>query len=161
MTKTQKTTTTTNTTTSNNTQTTSNNIKARYIPKLIINGQVVATQAKQVTCNVKGTDISLNCTYISESELEKAYFSSFTTFANGRNIEIIYAKIDNRVSATIYINEVLAFSSLSMQAVFSVLHTAYGISKNTLNNLYVKSNTLRKQASKSVNNIVINSDFEF
>jgi len=161
MTKTQKTTTTTTTTTSNNTQTTSNNIKARYIPKLIINGQVVATQAKQVSTRIKDVEVTLNCTYITESELEKAYFSNFTTSANGRNIEIIYAKIDNRVSATVYINEVLAFSSLSMQAVFSVLHTAYGISKNTLNNLYVKSNTLRKQASKSVNNIVINSDFEF
>jgi hypothetical protein len=132
-----------------------------YIPKLIINGQVIDQRAKQVTCNIKGTDVTLNCTYITDIELKDAYTSSFKITSNGKEIEVVYVKIDNRVSATIHINKVLAFSSLSMQAVFTVLNTAYGISKSHLNNLYIKSNSLRKQTSKASNQITVNNTFEF
>jgi len=146
--------TTTNTNTNN-----TNNI--RYIPKLIVNGQVINTRAKQIITTIKGTEITLNCTYITEHELKDAYISSFNINTKDKNIEVTYCKVGSRVSATIYINEVLAFSSLSMQGVFSVLNTAYGISKSHLNNLYIKSNTMRKQATKSVNSIVVNNTFEF
>ena len=144
------------TTTTTNTKETLN-----YVPKLIINGVQVETTAKQVTCRIKDVEVSLNCTYISASEIKDAYTSQFNVKANDKNIEVHYAKIDNRVSATIYINNTIAFSSLSMQAVFTVLFTAYGISKNTLNNLYVKSNTTRKQASKNISSVVVNNTFEF
>ena len=132
-----------------------------YIPKLIVNGTEVSTTAKQVTCSIKGTDVTLNCTYISEVELQNAYTSSFSLSVDDKNIEVHYAKIDNRVSATVYIGNVIAFSSMSMQAVFTALNAAYGISKNTLNNLYIKSNATRKQASKSVSKVVVNNSFEF
>ena len=132
-----------------------------YIPKLIINGTEVSQHAKQVTCRIKDTEVTLNCTYINSLELNVSYISRFTTSANDKNIEVVYAKINNRVSATIYINETLAFSSLSMQAVFTVLSTAYGISKSSLNSLYIRSNGTRKQASKSVSSVVVDSSFEF
>ena len=132
-----------------------------YIPKLVINGTEVSTTAKQVTCNIKGTEVTLNCTYINSLELEVAYTSSFNVTASDKKITVVYAKVSNRVSATIYINETLAFSSLSMQAVFTVLSTAYGLSKSSLNNLYVRSNGTRKQASKSINSVVVDSSFEF
>ena len=132
-----------------------------YIPKLIINGQEVATTAKQIVCNIKNVEVTLNCTYITDLELKDAYTSSFTTSVDGKTITVTYAKVSNRVSATVYINNIIAFSSLSMQAVFTVLSTAYGLSKNTLNNMYVKSNTMRKQATKSVSNLRVNNTFEF
>jgi hypothetical protein len=132
-----------------------------YSPKLIINGAQVETTAKQVTCIINNTEVTLNCTYIHASELKDAYTSSFNVTVNGKEVTVTYAKITNRVSASIYINEVLVFSSLSMQAVFTVLHTAYGLSKSSLNNLYIKSNSTRKQASKSVSNVVVNNTFEF
>lgn len=132
-----------------------------YIPKLVINGTEVSTTSKQVTCSIKDVEVALNCTYIHASELKDAYISSFNVAVDGKEVTVTYAKVSNRVSATIYINETLAFSSLSMQAVFTVLHTAYGLSKSSLNNLYVRSNGTRKQASKSVNSVVVNSSFEF
>lgn len=144
-----------------NNKTTTTTTTTRYISKLIINGQVVNNHAKQVVCSIKGTEVKLNCTYISESEIKDAYTSSFNVSSVGKEIEVVYCKIDNRVSATIYINKILAFSSLSMQGVFTVLNAAYGISKSTLNSLYIKSNSMRKQTSKSINNIVVNSSFEF
>lgn len=152
--------------TANNTTKTANNttktsITSRYIPKLIINGQVIETTAKQVTCNIKGNEVTLNCTYIAEVELKDAYSSAFNVTTGDRNIEVVYCKVNNRVSATIYINKVLAFSSLSIQAVFTVLNTAYGLSKSSLNTLYVRSNGTRKQAGKSVSNVVVNNSFDF
>ena len=135
--------------------------KLNYIPKLIVNGQEISQQAKQVTCNIRGTEVTLNCTYITELELKDAYNSSFSITANDKNIEVVYAKINNRVSATVYINSILVFSSLSMQGVFSALNSAYGISKSSLNNLYVKSNGMRKQTSKSTSNIKVDSSFNF
>lgn len=132
-----------------------------YVPKLIINGQEVATTAKQVTCTIKGTEVTLNCTYISELEMKDAYTSRFNVTVQEKNIEVVYCKVNNRVSATIYIGNVIAFSSLSMQGVFSALNAAYGISKSTLNTLYIKSNGTRKQTSKSVSKVVVESNFEF
>lgn len=135
--------------------------KMGFVAKLVVNGQEVATTAKQVSTRIKDSEVTLNCTYIHENELANAYTSSFTVKAQDKNIEVHYAKVDNRVSASVYINSVLAFSSLSIQAVFTVLNAAYGLSKSTLNNLYVKSNSTRKQASKSVNSVVVESSFEF
>lgn len=148
-------------TTTNTNKTTNTPATLEYIPKLIINGQEISTKAKQVACKIKEHEITLNCTYISEHELKDTYKSSFTTFACGKDIEVHYVKCENKVSATIYINKTVAFSSVSMQAVFSILNAAYGLPKSTLNNLYIKSNGLRKQASKNVNSIVVNSSFEF
>ena len=146
----------------NNTTTTSKNTTTtRYISKLIVNGQVITTTSKQVTCKIKDVEVTLNCCYISEHELSNAYTSSFNITMNGKEIEVVYVKCNNRVSATIYINEVLAFSSLSMQAVFTVISTAYGISKSALNNLYIKSNGMRKQASRNVSKVVVNNSFDF
>lgn len=145
--------------TANNTTNTTSTVK--YIPKLIINGQVVSQHAKQVSCNIKGNEVTLNCAYISEHELKEAYSSSFNVTTGARNIEVVYVKVGNRVSATVYINKVLAFSSLSIQAVFTVLNVAYGLSKSSLNTLYIKSNTTRKQTSKSTSNITVNNTFEF
>ena len=133
----------------------------QYIPKLVINGTEVSQHAKQVTCNIKDTEVTLNCTYIHENELEQAYTSSFAVLANDKEIIVVYAKVSNRVSATIYINEVLAFSSLSMQAVFTVLSTAYGLSKSTLNGLYIRSNGTRKQSSSNTSKVTVSSSFEF
>lgn len=132
-----------------------------YVSKLIINGQEVATTAKTVTCTIKDNEVTLNCTYVHEHELANAYKSSFEVTASDKKITVVYVKAENRVSATVYINSVLAFSSLSMQAVFTVLNAAYGLSKSTLNNLYVKSNSTRKQSSKSINKVTVNSSFEF
>jgi len=132
-----------------------------YVSKLIINGQEVATKAKTVTCTIKETEVQLNCTYVHEHETSSAYKSSFEVTASDKKITVVYVKAENRVSATVYINSVLAFSSLSMQAVFTVLNAAYGLSKSTLNNLYVKSNSTRKQSSKSVSSIVVDSSFEY
>lgn len=135
--------------------------KMNYVPKLIINGQEVATTAKTVTCTIKETEVQLNCTYVHEHEVSSAYKSSFEVTASDKKITVVYVKAENRVSATVYINSVLAFSSLSMQAVFTMLNTAYGLSKSSLNNLYVKSNATRKQSSKAINKVTVNSSFEF
>ena len=135
--------------------------KMNYVPKLIINGQTVEMTAKTVTCTIKETEVQLNCTYVNESELVNAYKSSFEVNVQDKNIIVTYVKAENRVSATIYINGNIAFSSLSIQAVFTVLNTAYGLSKSSLNNLYVKSNSTRKQSSKSINKVTVNSSFEF
>lgn len=146
-----------NTPTTNKTTTTT----TKYLSKLIVNGQVITTTSKQVTCKVKDTEVTLNCCYISEHELKDAYKSQFNVTTNGKNIEVHYVKVQNRVSATLYINDVIVFSSMSMQAIFTILNVAYGISKSHLNNLYIKSNTMRKQASKNVSSIVVNNSFEF
>lgn len=145
-------------TANNNTTTTTT---TRYIPKLVVNGQVIDQKAKQVTCNIKGTDVTLNCCYITELELKDAYKSSFNITIQNKHIEVVYVKCNNRVSATVYINSILAFSSLSMQAVFSVLNVAYGLSKSSLNTLYIRSNGTRKQASRSINKVVVDNTFEF
>ena len=132
-----------------------------YIPKLVINGTEVSTTAKQVTCKIRDNEVTLNCTYISALELKDAYSSSFSITVQDKTIEVVYCKVNNRVSATIYIGNVIAFSSLSMQGVFTALNAAYGISKNHLNNLYIKSNATRKQGSKSVSKVVVENSFEF
>ena len=134
---------------------------SNYVPQLIINGQEVSQKARQVTCSIKGTDVTLNCTYISEIELKDAYTSSFSLSVDDKEIEVVYVKVNNRVSATIYIDNVIAFSSLTMQGVFAVISTAYGISKSALNNLYVKSNSMRKQASRNVSKVVVENSFDF
>ena len=142
-------------------KTTTNTSTTKYIPKLIVNGQVVATTSKQVITTIKGHEVTLNCCYISDLELKDAYTSSFNITYKEKNIEVHYAKVSNRVSATVYINDIIVFSSMSMQAVFTVLNVAYGISKNHLNTLYIKSNTTRKQVSKNINKVIVNDTFEF
>ena len=132
-----------------------------YVPKLIVNGSEVSQRAKQVTCKIRDNEVTLNCTYISEIELKDAYISSFKVTASDKNIEVAYVKVNNRVSATVYIGNVIAFSSLSMQGVFTALNAAYGIPKSTLNNLYIKSNGMRKQASRNVSKVVVNNSFDF
>ena len=141
--------------------TTNSNLKAKYVPKLVINGQVIPQPSKQVITKIKNIEVKLNCTFISELELKDAYISNFNIKHQGKDIEVIYCKVGSKVSATLYINNVLAFSSLSMQAIFTILYTAYGISKNHLNTLYIKSNSLRKQPSKSSNQIIVDNSFEF
>ena len=148
-----------NTTTTKKTITTTT--KGQYIPKLIANGQVIDQMARKITCKIKHHEVTLNCTYVSEHELKNAYKSSFDVTVDNKNIIVAYCKIGSRVSATIYVNNVIVFSSLSMQGVFTVLHLAYGISKSALNSLYIKSNATRKQQSKSVNSIIVNDTFEF
>ena len=133
----------------------------KYVPKLIVNGQEIEQQAKQIVCNIKNVEVTLNCTYITDLELKDAYTSGFTTSVDGKTITVTYAKVQNRVSATVYINDIIVFSSMSMQAVFTVLNVAYGISKNHLNTLYIKSNTTRKQVSKNINKVIVNDTFEF
>ena len=132
-----------------------------YIPKLIVNGTEVEQKAKQIITTIKGTEVTLNCCYISEIELKDAYTSSFSLSVDDKEIEVVYVKVNNRVSATIYIGNVIAFSSLTMQGVFAVISTAYGISKSALNNLYIKSNGMRKQASRNVSKVVVNNSFDF
>ena len=134
---------------------------SNYVPKLIVNGSEVSQQAKQVITTIKGHEVTLNCTYISEVEIKDAYISSFNITVNDKHIEVVYAKVNNRVSATIYIGNVIAFSCLSMQGVFTALNAAYGISKSSLNSLYIKSNGLRKQSTSSTSKIVVNNNFEF
>ena len=134
---------------------------ADYVPQLIVNGQEVSQKAKQVTCTIRGNEVTLNCTYITEIELKDAYTSSFKVTASDKNIEVVYVKVNNRVSATVYIGNVIAFSSLSMQGVFTALNAAYGLSKSSLNTLYIKSNTTRKQSSSSTSKIVVENSFEF
>lgn len=135
--------------------------KLRYVNKLVINGAEVSTSAKQVACNINATDVTLNCTYISDIELTDAYTSSFKLTAKDKNIEVHYAKAGNKISASIYINETLVFSSLSMQGVFTALNAAYGISKSSLNNLYIKSNTTRKQTTASTAKTTVATKYEF
>ena|SRR5690554_6052796 len=132
-----------------------------YVPKLIINGQEIAQRAKQVTTTIRDVEVTLNCTYINESEIKDAYKSSFSITAQEKNIEVYYVKCENRVSATVYINNAIAFSSLSMQAVFTVLNVAYNISKSRLNNLYIKSNSQRKQSSSATSKVIVSNTFEF
>jgi len=141
--------------------TTKTTTKKAYIPKLVINGKEIETTAKQIITTINGQEVSLNCTYISDVELKEAYKSHFSLAHQNRSIEVYYAKAGNRVSASVYINGTLAFSSISMQAVFTVINTAYGISKSTLNNMYVKSNGMRKQNSKAVNKVTVEGNFEF
>ena len=148
-------------TSNTNTNKTTTNKTLNYIPKLIINGQEISTTAKQVVTTIKETEVTLNCTYITSIELQNAYTSSFTTSIDGKEIIVVYCKVNNRVSATVYIGNVIAFSSLSMQGVFTALNAAYGISKNHLNNLYIKSNTTRKQSSSSVSKVVVENSFDF
>ncbi len=133
----------------------------KYVPELIVNGQKIDQMVKQVICTIRGTEVTLNCTYISKHELKNAYTSSFNIKVNEKDIVVTYVKVGNRVSATVYIGNVIAFSSLSMQAVFTVLSTAYSISKSALNSLYIKSNTTRKQNSTRINHIVVKETFEF
>lgn len=132
-----------------------------FVSSLVVNGQTIEQKAKQIVTTINGQEVSLNCTYIADLELDEAYTSNFVVTHQDKAIEVHYAKVDNRVSASIYINDKLAFSSVSIQAVFTVLNAAYGISKSTLNNLYVKSNRTRKQASKSVSKVTVESNFEF
>ena len=148
-------------TSNTNTNKTTTNKTLNYVPKLIINGQEVSQHAKQVTTTIRGTEVTLNCTYITSIELQNAYTSSFTTSIDGKEIIVVYCKVNNRVSATVYIGNVIAFSSLSMQGVFTALNAAYSISKNTLNNLYVKSNATRKQATRNVSKVTVNDTFDF
>ena len=132
-----------------------------FVNSLVVNRQTLEQKAKQIVTTINGQEVSLNCTYIADIELDEAYTSNFSVTHQDKVIEVHYTKVGNRVSASIYINDKLAFSSISVQAVFTVLNAAYGISKSSLNNLYVKSNGTRKQESKSVSKVTVESNFEF
>jgi len=121
-----------------------------FVNKLYINGQHIEGTAKQVACDIKGQQVTLQCSYIADAFLNDTYTSSFTCKAGEKTIVVAYGKLNNIVSASIYIDNNLVFSSLSMQAVFTALNAAYNLSKSTLNNLYVHSNAQRKQATKTV-----------
>ena len=151
----------TNTTKTTSTTKSTSKSTSKYISKLIVNGQLTTTTARQVITTIKGTEITLNCCYISEHELKDCYTSAFNFIHNDKKIEVHYAKLNNRVSATLYINDIIVFSSMSMQAIFTILNTAYGISKNYLNSMYIKSNGMRKQSSSSVNKVIVKDTFEF
>ncbi len=133
----------------------------RFVNNLVINGATIEQKARQVVTTINGQEVFLNCTYISDVELDGAYNSHFSLSHQDKEIDVYYVKAGNRVSASIFINGKLAFSSISMQAVFTILNTAYGISKSALNNMYIKSNETRKQTSKASSSIKVEGSFEF
>ena len=95
-----------------------------FVNSLVVNGQTLEQKAKQIVTTINGQEVSLNCTYIADIELDEAYTSNFSVTHQDKVIEVHYTKVGNRVSASIYINDKLAFSSISVQAVFTVLNAA-------------------------------------
>lgn len=129
---------------------------------MIINGQTVETMAKQVTTSIGGKEVTLNMAYISEVEAKDALTFEFNPLKDKDGYTAKATKAGNKVAIELVKKatkkgekDTTVFTNLTAQSLFTVLEAAFGQSRATSNNIYVRSNPARKQASKAASSIKV------
>lgn len=129
---------------------------------MIINGQTVETMAKQVTTTIGGKEVTLNMAYISEVEAKDATRFEFNPLKDKEGYTAKATKAGNKVAIELIKKatkkgekDIVVFSNLTAQSLFTVLEAAFGQSRATSNSIYVRSNPTRKQASKAASSIKV------
>lgn len=129
---------------------------------MIINGQTVETMAKQVSTTINGKEVTLNMAYITEVEMTDATQFEFNPLKDKTDYTARAVKAGNKIAIELVKTttkkgeNTVVFSNLTAQSLFTVLESAFGQSRSTSNNIYVRSNPARKQASKSAASITVN-----
>ena len=130
---------------------------------MIINGTLVETMAKQVSTTVSGKEVTLNMAYITDVEATQATKFEFNPLKDKDGYTARAVKAGNKIAIELVKKatskkeeDTVVFSNLTAQSLFTVLETAFGQSKATSNNIYVRANPARKQASKSAASIIVN-----
>ena len=129
---------------------------------MIINGQKIETMAKQVTTTIGDKEVTLNMAYISEVEAKDALTFEFNPLKDKEGYIAKALKSGNKVAIELIKKatkkgekDTTVFSNLTAQSLFTVLEAAFGQSRATSNNIYVRSNPARKQASKGAASIKV------
>lgn len=129
---------------------------------MIINGQKIETMAKQVTTAIGGKEVTLNMAYITDVEAKDATRFEFNPLKDKEGYIAKALKSGNKISIELIKKatkkgekDTIVFSNLTAQSLFTVLEAAFGQSKSTSNNIYVRSNPARKQASKGAASIKV------
>ena len=129
---------------------------------MIINGQKIETMAKQVTTAIGGKEVTLNRTYISETEQKDATHFEFNPLKDKEGYTARATKAGNKISIELVKKatkkgekDTVVFSNLTAQSLFTVLEAAFGQSRATSNSIYVRSNPARKQASRAASSIKV------
>lgn len=130
---------------------------------MIINGQVVETMAKQVSTTISGKEVTLNMAYITDVEMTDATQFEFNPLKDKTDYTARAVKAGNKIAIELVKKatgkkeqDTVVFTNLTAQSLFTVLESAFGQSKATSNNIYVRANPARKQASKSAASITVN-----
>lgn len=130
---------------------------------MVINGSLVETMAKQVSTAISGKDVTLNMAYITDVEATDATVFEFNPLKDKEGYIAKAIKSGNKVAIALIKKatgkkgeDQVVFSNLTAQGLFTVLEAAFGQSKATSNNIYVRANPARKQASKSAASITVN-----
>jgi hypothetical protein len=119
---------------------------------VILNGNNVNTQAKQVQLNVNNVALNLTLVYLSQVEMENSVKFEFEIV---KNVKVQCVKASKKIACTVVFNNKVVFTNLSVQSVFAVIQAKFKQSVATSNNLYVKANTTRKQYNASASKLVI------
>ncbi len=129
---------------------------------MIINGQKIETMAKQVTTAIGGKEVTLNMAYISEPEQKDALTFEFNPLKDKEGYTAKATKAGNKIAIELVKKatkkgekDTVVFSNLTAQSLFTVLEAAFGQSRATSNNIYVRSNPARKQASRAASSIKV------
>ena len=130
---------------------------------MIINGQTVETMAKQVSTTINNKEVTLNMAYITEVEMTDATQFEFNPLKDKTDYTARAVKAGNKVAIELVKKatnkkeqDTVVFSNLTAQSLFTVLETAFGQSRATSNNIYVRANPARKQASRAASSIIVN-----
>ena len=130
---------------------------------MIINGQTVETMAKQVSTTINGKEVTLNMAYITEVDAKDATHFEFNPLKDKEGYTARAVKAGNKIAIELVKKatnkkeqDTIVFSNLTAQSLFTVLETAFGQSRATSNNIYVRSNPARKQASRAASSITVN-----
>lgn len=130
---------------------------------MIINGQTIEQMAKQVGTTINGKEVTLNMAYITDVEMTDAISFEFNPLKDKTDYTARAVKAGNKIAIELVKKattkkgeDTVVFSNLTAQSLFTVLETAFGQSRSTSNNIYVRSNPARKQASRSASSITVN-----
>lgn len=130
---------------------------------MIINGQTIEQMAKQVGTTINGKEVTLNMAYITDVEMTDAISFEFNPLKDKTDYTARATKAGNKIAIELVKKattkkgeDTVVFSNLTAQSLFTVLETAFGQSRSTSNNIYVRSNPARKQASRSASSITVN-----
>lgn len=129
---------------------------------MIINGQKIDQMAKQVTTKIGDKEVTLNMAYITDVEATDATHFEFNPLKDKEGYIAKALKSGNKIAIELIKKatkkgekDIVVFSNLTAQSLFTVLEAAFGQSKSTSNSIYIRSNPTRKQASRAASSIKV------
>ena len=108
---------------------------------MIINGKEIEGIKGEVSVKLGEVEVKLRTAFVEDYEVP----TEFTWLPIVDGVTIISKLVGNRVSSTIKIKNKVMYENLCAAAVFTVMVTKYGVTRDVCNRAYVRANPVRKE----------------